>query len=94
MLCSADGRGRGRGGGFVALFHGALAGELHAALVIDADALDPDHVADLDDVLGAVDAEVGQLGDVDEAFLAGQDLDERAELLGPGDAAMVGLADG
>src|SRR5713101_8119602 len=35
---------------FVAFFHGGLAREFYPALVVDADALDPDFVADLDDV--------------------------------------------
>src|SRR5271166_6273891 len=55
---------RRRAGSLIALLHRALAGELHAALVIDADALDPDHVADLDDILGPVDAEVREFGDM------------------------------
>ena len=52
-----------------------------------------DLVADLDDVLDARHAVVGQLADADEAFLAGHDLDEGAEVDRAGDAAGVDLAD-
>ena len=78
--------GRGTFGGcaahfLVALGHRGPAGEPHAALFIHAEALDPDLVAHLDDVLDLLDAEVGQFADVDQAVLAGQELDEGAELL-------------
>ena len=39
------------------------------------------------------DVAVGQLADVDQAVLAGQDLDEGAELLDGGHAALVDPAD-
>ena len=52
-----------------------------------------DHVAHLDDVLGAAHAEVRELGDVHEALLARGALDEAAEVLDAGDAARVELAD-
>ena len=40
-----------------------------------------------------IDVAVGQLADVAQAVLAGQDLDERAEILDARDAAFVDLAD-
>ena len=52
-----------------------------------------DLVADLDDVFDGRHAVVGQLADADEAFLAGHDLDEGAEVDRAGDAAGVDLAD-
>src|SRR4051812_26102363 len=76
------------------LGHRGLAAEADlAGTLVDADALDRDAVANLDDVLGAAHAEVGQFGDVHQAFLARHALDERTELLGAGDAAGVDLAD-
>ena len=80
-------------GGFVALFHRGFAAQFDAAFIVDADALDPDHVAHLDHVLGAVHAEVGEFADVAEAVLAGQDFDEAAEFLDGNDGALIGLAD-
>src|SRR5258706_172064 len=44
---SGDGFGCAATGGLVAIFHRGLARKFHAALFIDADALDGDHVADL-----------------------------------------------
>src|SRR5690606_22216305 len=70
-----------------------LAAELHLAEVVDVDDLDLDLVADLDDVGDRADEAVRQLGHVHEPFLAGQDLDEGAELLQAADAALVDLAD-
>ena len=75
------------------LLHGGLARQADlAGPLVDADALDPDHVAHLDDVLGAAHPEVREFGDVDQAFLAGHALDEAAELLDAGDPALVELA--
>ena len=55
-----------------ALFgHGGLAGEADLAVVLDGQHLDPDFLAHLDDGFRAVFAAVGELADVDEAFLAG-----------------------
>jgi hypothetical protein len=80
--------GRKRRGLLAVLFgHGGLAGEADLAVVLDAEHLDPDFLAHLDDVFRAVDAEVGELADVDEAFLAGEELGEAAEVLDAGDGA-------
>ncbi len=61
--------------------------------VVDVDDHDHDLVADLDHVLHAGHAIVGQLRDVHQAVLAGQDLDEGAEVGGAHDLAGVDLAD-
>src|SRR5262245_33459280 len=92
--------GRRGGGGLAAglllglhFLHRGLAREADlAGALVDADALYPDHVAHLDDVLGAAHAEVGELADVAEAFLAGGALDEAAEVLHARDPAVVELA--
>ena len=75
------------------LGQGRLAGELDAVLLVDGDDLDEHRVADPADVGDAVDVAVGQLADVDQAVLAGEDLDEGAEVLDGHDAALVDLAD-
>jgi hypothetical protein len=64
----------------------------HAALFIDAEALGGDDIALLDDVLDILGAAFGQLGDVDEAVLAGQHFHERAEGGDGNDLAGVNLA--
>src|SRR5574341_2061112 len=56
-----------------------LPGEPHAAALVDLEQLDPDRVALLDHVLGPLGAAVLQLRDVQQAFDAGEDLDEGAE---------------
>src|SRR2546425_13081824 len=63
----------------VALLHRGFAREFHAAFVIDADALDPDFIPHLDDVLGLLDAEVRQFADVHQTVLAREDLYKTAE---------------
>ena len=70
-----------------------LAGEVPAALLVDLHELDPDHIADGNDILDLLDALAVELGDVDEAVLARGDLDERAELHQAHNAAIVELAD-
>src|SRR5512135_155217 len=70
-----------------------LAGQLDPVLVVDGDRLDEHRVADPADVGHAADVAVGQLADVHQAVLAGQDLDEGAEVLDRRDAALVDPAD-
>src|SRR6202011_6387692 len=53
-----------------------LAAEVDAALRVDLDHLDHDLVARLDDVFHPFDAVRGELRDVDESFLTGQERDE------------------
>ena len=59
---------------------------------VDAEDLDLDLVADLDDFLGAVDLVVGQLGDVQQAFQARLEPDEDAEVGQLGDLALDDVA--
>ena len=63
-----------------------------ALAAVDAEDLDLDLVADLDDFLGAVDLVVGQLGDVQQAFQARLQLDEDAEVGELGDLALDDVA--
>ena len=70
--------------------HRGFAGEADfSGLLVNADALHGDAVAHLDDILGAADTEVGQLGDVAEAFFTREAFDEGAEVLHAGDATGV-----
>src|SRR5262249_7538655 len=59
---------------------------------VDAEDLDLDLVADLDDVFRALDLVVGQLADVQEALKARLQLDEDAEVGELGDLALLDLA--
>src|ERR1019366_2581394 len=77
----------------VAVGHSGPAGEPHATLFVHTEALDPDLIAHFDDVLDHLDAEVGQLTDVDQAVLAGQELDECAELFDGDHSAAIDLVD-
>src|SRR5512143_2551906 len=74
--------------GEVAL-HGRLAGQVDPALAVDLGHHHHHLVADGHDVLDGRHVVVGELADPDEALLAGQDLDERAEAHDPGDLAQV-----
>jgi hypothetical protein len=56
----------------VALFHRGPLREPHAAFFVHAKVFDRNVIADLDDVLGFLDAEIGQFADVNQAILAGQ----------------------
>jgi hypothetical protein len=49
---------------FVAFGHGSLARETHASFFIHPQALDPDFIAQFDDIFGLLDAEVGQFTNV------------------------------
>src|SRR5450432_2263140 len=78
---------------FAALLEGRLARKLHSPFVVDADALHPNHLANLRDVFGAVDPEISQLRNVHQAVLARENFDERAEFFDRNDATVIGLAD-
>src|SRR5438105_12619655 len=78
---------------FGAFFERGFARKLDPAFVVDADAFDPDHVADFCDVLRSFDAEIRKLGNVDEAVLAWENFDKGAELFHGNDAALISLAD-
>src|SRR5699024_1067298 len=68
---------------------GVAAGQVDPALLVDVGHLDHDGVADGDHILHALHAPGVQLGDVDQALLAGGDLDEGAEVHQAGDFALV-----
>src|SRR2546421_10207175 len=57
---------RSRSHFLVAIFHRGFARETDTALFIDAQTLDPDFIADFDDVFGLLDAEVCEFTDVAE----------------------------
>src|SRR3954469_16766977 len=63
------------------------------ALVVNPDAFQPEHLADLGDIFGAIHAEVSQLGNVNKAVFAREHFDERAEFFDRDNATMIGLAD-
>src|SRR5439155_7549912 len=77
----------------VAFGHGGLARELDSAFFIDAKALDPNLVAQLHDVFGLLDSEIGQFTDVAKTVFARQELHEGAKLLDRDDFAAINLAD-
>src|SRR5438876_895509 len=70
-----------------------LAAQVEPALAVDLDRLDHYLVADVADLFHPLDAVVGELGDVDQAILSRQDLDEGAERHDAHDLALVDLAD-
>ncbi len=93
-LCDFGWLGGSRSGGFGGfVFHGLLAGELDAALVVDGDDLDADRLAHLHFFADGFEEAIGELGNVAEAVLAGDDFDEGAEILDAGDLAVVDFAD-
>ena len=73
----------------VAVFHGCLATELHAALVVDADAFDPHRVTHLDDILDLVDADVSEFGNMAKTILAWQDLNEGSKFFDRDNGALI-----
>src|SRR3990172_526187 len=83
----------GRGLALLPRLADAAPGEVDAAQVVDLLDLDQQLVADLDHVLDLTHATVGELGDVHQAFFAGQHLHEGAEVHQARDPAQVHLAD-
>src|SRR5438093_621359 len=67
--------------------------EIHAALTVDLGDLHLHGVADVHDVLNAIDPFGRELRNAHQDFLAGQVLDERAAAHDPRDLAVVDLAD-
>src|SRR2546430_1622254 len=61
------------------LLDGRLTAQVEPALAVDLDGLDHDLVPDVADLLDALDAVVGELGDVDEPVLVRQHLDKSSE---------------
>src|SRR6478672_12519998 len=86
--------GRHRGSLSVPFFHCGLPTKLDAALIVHADALDPNGIADLHDILSSVDTEVRELRNVAKAILSGQDFHEGTELLDGYNRAFIDLAHG
>src|SRR6266481_9344891 len=76
-----------------AFFQGCLARELYAAFVVDADAFDPNHIADLDHVLGALHPKIGKLGNVHQAVFTWENFNKRPKLLSRDDTSLIGLPD-
>ena len=70
-----------------------LAGEFDAVLIVDSDHLDLDRIADIDDVGHRLDETVGEFTDVQQAVLAGSDLNKGTEVLDRDDLAGVDAAD-
>src|SRR5690606_37096608 len=75
-------------GNVVGVEHGA-AREADLAHAVHVDALHLDFVAEVHDVLDLFDALGVHLADVQEAVLAGEDFDERAEVRDARDLALV-----
>src|SRR5882757_3132756 len=77
---------------FSAFFQRRLARKFYAAFVVDADAFDPNHVANLDHVFGAVHSKIGKLGNVHQAVFAWENFNKRPELLRRDDASLIGCS--
>src|SRR6266404_338193 len=87
------GRDRLAGLGFGALFQRRFARKFYATLVVNTDAFDPDHVTNFRDIFRSFYPEICQLGNMDEAVPAGENLDECAKFFHRDDAPLIGLAD-
>src|SRR5205823_11593069 len=90
----------GAGGGTVAAFGRAgvgvqdqTVGQVDATQMVDLLDQHLDLVSDVDLVFDAFNAVIGQLGDMDQAFFAGHDLDEGAKAHDAGDFAVVNGTD-
>src|SRR4029079_12999656 len=77
---------------FSAFFQRRLAGKLYAAFVVDADAFDPNHVANLDHVLSALHSKIGKLGNVHQAVFAWENFNKSHALLRRADASLIGCS--
>jgi len=75
----------------IAFGHRRFAREADAALFVHAEALDRDFVAQLDDIFGLLDAEIGQFADVDEPVPAGEEFHGYTQIL---DGAFAGIPPG
>src|SRR5512132_2204762 len=78
---------------FSALFQRRLTRKFYAAFVVDTDAFDPNHVANLDHVLSAFHSKIGEFGNVHQAVFAWENFNKRPELLRRDDASLIGLSD-
>src|SRR6202012_2538824 len=75
------------------IFHRGFARKTDAAFFIHAQALHPDFIAHLDDVLGLFDTEIGQFADMHQAVLARQKFDESPKFLDRHNLAAINLVD-
>src|SRR5262249_5308984 len=64
-----------------AFFQRRLARKFYAAFVFDADAFDPNHIADLDYVFCTFQWKIRELGNVHQSVFARENFDKRPELL-------------
>src|SRR4029077_21243008 len=87
------GRNRLAGLGFGAFFKRGFARKFYATLVVNTDAFDPDHVTNFRNIFRSLYPEICQLGNVDEAVPAGENLDECAEFFHRDNAPLISLAD-
>src|SRR5690349_22409822 len=78
---------------FSAFFQRCLPGKFYAAFVVDADAFDPNHVANLDHVLGSLHSKIRELGNMNQSVFARKNFNKRPELLSRDDASLIGLSD-
>src|SRR5882724_7162552 len=79
--------------GFGALFQRGFTRKFYAPFIIDADALDPNDVANLGNVLRSFHTKVRELGNVHEPIPARENFDKRAEFFSRDNATLVRLAD-
>src|SRR5207249_3643085 len=77
----------------VAIFHRGFARETDAAFFIHAEAFHGYVIADFADVFRVLHAEIREFADVDEAVLAREEFDERAEFFHGHNFAAVDPAD-
>src|SRR5438093_11192532 len=78
--------------GLGAFFERRFTRKLYATLVIDPDALDPNHVANFGDVLRSFHPEIREFRNVHEPVSARENFHKRAKFLHGNDAALVSLA--
>src|SRR6476620_1864749 len=78
---------------FSAFSQRCLARKFYATFVVDTDAFHPNHVANLDHVLGAFYSKIRELGNVHQAVFACENFNKRPELLRRDHAPLIGLPD-
>src|SRR5581483_3307100 len=78
---------------FSAFFQRSLARKFYPTFVVNADALDPNDVANFRNVFSAFHAKIRELGDVHEPIPTLKHFDKRAEFLRRDYASLIGLAD-
>src|SRR5262245_56213585 len=76
----------------IALGHSGLAGQANTAFFINTEALDPNFIAQLYDVLGLLNSEISQFADMLQAVFARQEFDKCAEVFYRDHLSTVDLA--